>query len=135
MKIRLCRSSVTIIAKGKTVASHARKHTSGLTTLATHMPERHRKHQEWNPERLLNWAKELGPDVDWITQYMLESREHPEQAYRACLGLLNLKRDFGVERLNNACAHARHIKGYRLKNIRAILKSGKDLQPIEAEIK
>ena len=66
---------------------------------------------------------------------MLKSREHSEQAYRACLGLLNLKRDFGADRLNNACAHARHIKGYRLKNIRAILKSGKDLQPIEAKVK
>lgn len=133
--IQVTEHCITIIAKGKTIASHALKHTAGFTTLAAHMPERHRKHQEWNPERLLNWAKELGPDVHWITQYMLESREHPEQAYRACLGLLNLKRDYGAERLNNACIHARHIKGYRLKNIRAILTSGKDLQPIEAEVK
>ena len=131
--IQVTEHCVTIIAKGKTVASHARKQQSGFTTLSAHMPERHRKHQEWSPQRLLNWAQDLGPDVHWITQYLLESREHPEQAYRSCLGLLNLKRDYGSQRLNNACAHARHIQGYRLKNIRAILQSGKDLQPIESK--
>ncbi len=131
--VQVTEHCVTLYCKGKTVATHARKFRTGFTTLGVHMPERHRKHQEWSPERLLEWAKDLGPDVHWVTQYLLTSREHPEQAYRSCLGLLNLKRDFGAERLNNACAHARQIKGYRLKNIRAILTSGKDLQVTEAE--
>ncbi|MES9986058.1 MAG: IS21 family transposase [Candidatus Thiodiazotropha sp. 6PLUC6] len=117
---------ITVYAKGKVVASHARKQVTGFTTLAAHMPERHRRHREWTPERLQSWAKDVGPDALWFTQHLLNNRTHPEQAYRACLGLLNLKRDFGAERLNKACAHARHIKGYQLKHIRAILKSGKD---------
>ena len=122
---------ITVYAKGKVVASHARKHTPGFTTLTAHMPERHRQHQAWTPQRLLNWAGDIGPEVLAFIQYLLESREHPEQAYRSGLGLLNLQRDYGSERLNNACAHARRIKGYRLKHVRSILKSGKDLQPLE----
>lgn len=123
---------ITIYCKGKIVASHVRKFSGGFTTQAAHMPERHRKHQEWTPERLLSWSKDLGPDVHWLTEHMLTRREHPEQAYRACLGLLNLKRDYGADRLNNACAYARQIKGYRLKHVRTILKSGKDMRPTEA---
>ncbi|USE38019.1 hypothetical protein [Endozoicomonas sp. SCSIO W0465] len=51
------------------------------------------------------------------------------------MGLLNLQREYGTERLNNACAHARNIGGYRLKNVRSILQSGKDLMPLEPQLK
>lgn len=135
VEVQATEHTVTVFCKGEVVACHPRKFTTGFTTQSAHMPERHSKHQEWTPERLLEWAKQLGLDVHWITQYLLNSREHPEQAYRSCLGLLNLKRDYGADRLNNACAHARKIKGYRLKNIRAILQSGKDKQPLQPEVK
>ncbi|MCG8122061.1 MAG: IS21 family transposase, partial [Candidatus Thiodiazotropha endolucinida] len=124
---------VTVYAKGKVVASHARKHTPGFTTLTAHMPQRHRQHQEWTPQRLLNWAEDIGPEVLCFIQHLLACRDHPEQAYRSGLGLLNLQRDYGSQRLNNACAHARKIHGYRLKHVRSILTSGKDLQPLEPE--
>lgn len=54
------------------------------------MPERHRHHQDWTPERLLNWANDIGQEVYCFIQSLLNSKEHPEQAYRASLGLLNL---------------------------------------------
>ena len=128
--VQVTEHCVNISHRGKTVACHARKFQPGFTTQAAHMPERHRKHQAWTPQRLLDWSQSLSPDVYWMTHYLLTSREHPEQAYRACLGLLSLKREYGAERLNNACAHARQIKGYRLKHIRTILKSGKDKQAV-----
>ena len=36
----------------------------------------------------------------------LHHRAHPEQAYRTCLGLLNLSREYGDARLENACQQA-----------------------------
>lgn len=36
----------------------------------------------------------------------LYHRIHPEQAYRICLGLLNLSREYGEARLENACQQA-----------------------------
>ena len=135
VEVQATEHCVTIYANGKVVASHARKHTRGFTTLAVHMPERHRHHQDWTPERLLNWANDIGQEVYCFIQSLLNSKEHPEQAYRASLGLLNLQREYGTERLNNACAHARNIGGYRLKNVRSILQSGKDLMPLEPQLK
>ena len=32
-------------------------------TLPEHMPESHRKHSEWSPGRLLNWALSIGPGI------------------------------------------------------------------------
>lgn len=92
MEIRAGQQLLQIFYKGKPVASHPRKWGSGFTTRSEHMPERHQKQQQWTPGRLLNWAKKLGPDVLWFTQQLFDSKEHPEQAYRGCLGLLNMER-------------------------------------------
>lgn len=36
----------------------------------------------------------------------LHHRAHPEQAYRTCLALLNLSREYGDVRLDNTCQQA-----------------------------
>lgn len=108
------------------VASHPRKHQPGTTTQAAHMPTRHRKQQAWTPERLRHWARSIGPDTErWIAA-RLDAREHPEQAYRICLGLLNLSRNYPPERLNASCRLANREGLTRLKQIKAILQSNRD---------
>jgi len=110
----------------RAVASHPRSRSTGLTTEPAHMPERHRKHQQWTPERLRQWADTIGPDTClWVSQ-RLDEKAHPEQAYRVCLGLLNLSRDYPPERLNGSCKLANREGLTRLKQIRAILASHRD---------
>lgn len=117
---------VQLYFRRKAVASHPRSHTPGQTTLPAHMPERHRKHQQWTPERLQQWAGRIGPDTHlWVSQ-RLQEKAHPEQAYRVCLGLLNLSRDYPPERLNTSCRLANREGLSRLKQIRAILASNRD---------
>jgi len=118
--------------RGKQVACHARsQRKGGFTTCAEHMPKRHRKHRQWTPGRLLNWAKDTGPDVLAFTRQLLEGRVHPEQGYRACLGVLNLSRSYGAERLNAACARALQLKAFRVKSVQSILQRGLDQVPLE----
>lgn len=90
------------------------------------MPHAHRKQNEWSPERLLNWAKDLGPNVHLITEAMLNRKRHPEQAYRGCLGLLNLSRKYDNQRLDGACARAASIGSPTVKSVRSILQRGLD---------
>lgn len=120
---------IEVYFQGKRVASHVRRHAPGTTTLPEHMPERHAKHQKWTPGRLMNWAQSLGPDVLVWVKTQLQRKQHPEQAYRVCLGVLNLSRSYPTERLNQACALANQKSLYRLKNIKAILESNLDRLP------
>ena len=60
------------------------------------------------------------------------SREHPVQAYRACLGLLNLLRTY-PGRLNAACGVANRNGLVRLKQVREILKNSADKLPLFEE--
>jgi transposase len=127
-------SLITIYFRGQTVASHVRAHGSGITTEAAHMPTRHRKHQQWTPGRLKNWARDIGPEVfKWVDQ-QLKSRAHPEQAYRICLGLLNLSRHYPAQRLDTACKIANRASLTRLKQIKSILKSNRDRLPEQLEL-
>lgn len=131
VEIRAGEQLVQILFKGKPVTSHPRKRCSGYTTKPEHMPKSHQKHQEWSPGKLMSWAQKLGPDVLLFTRQLLDSKEHPEQAYRACLGLLNMSRDYGADRLNAACARARHVGGHRIRNVKEILLAGLDQLPLE----
>ena len=62
-------------------------------------------------------------------QWQLENRPHPEQGYRACLGLLNLVKNYGEDRLEAACRRALTIGSPTRKRIIAILKAKLDQHP------
>lgn len=120
---------IEIYFNQKLIASHVRKMTPGMTTDSNHMPTKHAKHQQWTPGRLKNWAKNIGTDtLTWITQRLAE-KQHPEQAYRVSLGLLNLTRRYPAERVNKACRIENQQSLNHLKHIKSILSSNQDLLP------
>ncbi len=111
------------------VATHPRRHTPGFSTNPAHMPKRHQAHQQWSPGRLKRWAGDIGPDTGAWVSGQFDRREHPEQAYRVCLGLLNLSKQYPAIRLNAACRIANRAGLERVKQVRAILKSNRDRLP------
>ena len=64
-----------------------------------------------------------------LTAIILESRPHPEQGFRACLGILRLLRTYGRERLEAACARGLEIGARSYGSIASILQHGLDRQP------
>jgi transposase len=115
------------------ITSHARKHYPGMTTIAEHMPIRHEKHHKWTPGKLKNWASNIGGEVlIWVTS-LLAQKQHEQQAYSVCLGLLSLSKSYESQRLNNACAIANKHSLYRLKHIKDILKSNQDKLPLDTK--
>jgi hypothetical protein len=98
------------------------------------MPRRHQEHQQWTPGRLKSWARDIGPGVlTWVSD-QLAARAHPEQAYRVCLGLLNLSREYPALRLNAACHIANRAGLTRLKQVKSILQSNRDQLPEQLDL-
>jgi len=60
---------------------------------------------------------------------LIASRAFPEQAYRACLGVLRLGARYGEDRLEKDCAIANESGAVRYNQIEAILKNKLDLIP------
>ena len=120
---------VTAYFKQHQATQHPRAFRAGMTTNEAHMPQRHQKHQTWTPERLTRWADKIGPEVKRWVGRQLAIKDHPEQAYRVCLGLLNLGKKYPVDRLNSACRIANTYDLVRLAQVRSILKSNRDQLP------
>ena len=130
IEARFTATAVECFFKGKRVAAHARSNLRGRhTTIPQHMPESHRRHQEWSPGRLLNWGLSIGPATRDVVQWQLQNRPHPEQGYRACLGLLNLAKRYGESRLEAACCRALVIGSPTRKRIVSILDAKLDQHP------
>lgn len=120
---------IQLYFRQRCIASHPHKRYPGTTTDAAHMPDRHSKHQQWTPGRLKQWAQKIGPEtLEWVSD-RLAQKAHPEQAYRLCLGLLNLSREYPSERINRSCRIANREGLVRLKQIKSILRSNRDQLP------
>lgn len=134
LQARITARTVELLHKGQRVAAHPRCHTRGKhTTDPQHLPQSHRAHLEWTPGRFLNWAIEIGPHTQDLVRHLLESHPHPEQGYRSCLGLLNLERRYGRERLERACHRALSIKSPTRRSVLSILEQGLDRMPLMEE--
>ena len=134
VEVRMTRHTVECFYRGNRVASHRRSDQKGRhTTLTAHMPESHRQAGEWTPERLKRWAAKTGPATEKLIQVVLASRQHPQQAYRSCLGILRLGKAYGDERLEAACRRALILGSCRYKSIESILKLRLDEQPLEGQ--
>jgi transposase len=132
IELRVTRSTVEVLYRNRRVASHARSaRRGGYTTVAEHMPASHRAHREWTPQRLIHWAGTIGQATQSVVSHILETKPHPEQGYRACLGMLALARKYGPQRLEAACARAVHIGALSRKSVISILESGLDRQPLQ----
>ena len=131
VELRITRSSVEILARGRRVASHPRSYRKGFySTVTEHMPAAHRAHAEWSPGKLIHWAASVGPATGELVKRLLMEKQHPEQGYRSCLGLMRLARSVGRERMEAACTRALAIGAHRYRSVDSILKKGLDRQPI-----
>jgi len=129
---RFTASTVEVFFKGRRVAAHARLTGRGrYATRPEHMPHAHRAHAEWTPSRLIAWAEQTGPATGRLVAGMLERRPHPEQGYRACLGLMRLGREHGTDRLEVACARAERLRSYRFRTVEHILQHQQDRLPLD----
>ncbi len=135
VEVRATASSLEVFLKGKALCCHRRSYVkNGYTTVKEHMPAAHQKYLEWSPERILNWAEQLGPFVREMAQKIIEDRAFPEQAYRSCLGLIRLEKRYTRERLNRACERAILYRNFRFTAVKSILAKGLDSQPMKQSI-
>lgn len=128
-KVRIAYSSkeVKIYYQYDCIAVHKRtKSPFNYTTDPDHLASTHKEYTKWNAEYFLKWAADIHPDVEALIFRILEKKQHPEQAYRSCIGVLSLQKKVGQERFIRACAlaleHGRHSYGW----IQSILERGLD---------
>ena len=131
LEARITARTVELFHKGQRVACHLLSGARGRhTTVPEHMPSAHRRYAGWTHERILSEAARIGPDTATLVEVILRSRPHPEQGFRACLGILRLARQFGTDRLEAACRRGLEIGALSYGSINSILDKALDRQPL-----
>jgi transposase len=129
--VRVSEHAVEAFFKGRRVASHRRSHLQGRhSTQDAHMPERHRAHLAWNPERLIAWAARTGPATVELVTAIMANRPHPEQGYRSCLGIMRLSGRYPQPRMEAACRRALVIGARSYRSVESILAHGLETTPL-----
>jgi transposase len=129
VELRITAATLEVLLRRQRIAAHVRSaKVGGFTTQSAHMPASHRAHRQWTPAKLIDWGERVGAAAGAVVRWQMEHRPHPEQGYRACLGLMRLARQYGDERLEAACARAQSIRAPNYRSIKSILECGLDRQ-------
>lgn len=127
INLQYSRTSVEIFHNYEPVAKHKRVRSPGnYSTEPSHMPPQHKYVTEWSPTYFLEKAKEINPVVEYFIGQVLAKKQHPEQAYKSCQGILSFAKRVGHQRLINACRRAHEIGYYNYKIIEDILRKSLD---------
>lgn len=119
--------TVEVFHRDVRVAVHVRSFVPNHhTTLPEHMPSSHRRYADWTPVRLRRQARDIGPATAALVELILNSKPHPEQGFRACLGILRLVRGYGPERVEAACQRGIDIGARTYGSIVSILRNNLD---------
>lgn len=113
---------IEVYFNNKRVASHLRnRHPYGYSTTNEHRPKNHQYVSDWSPERFIKWARKIGTEAEQVITQILDSRKHPEQAYKTCMGLLKLAQKHNHEDYIKACSKALQVNCIKYKFIKNIL--------------
>ena len=124
---RITAKTVEVFDGHQRVAAHVRGASNRRhTTVRDHMPSSHRRHADWTPERIQRQAASIGPNTAALVAVILRERRHPEQGFRACLGIVRLAKLHGRDRLEAACQRALEIGARSYTSVNSILNNQLD---------
>jgi transposase len=127
VELRFTQSLVEVLHDGKRVALHRRSLERGrFTTLVEHMPPRHQGQAEQSPQKIQLWAHQIGPMTEELCDRILREKPHPEQGYRACMGIARLGKRFGHDRVEAAATRALWTGAVSYRSVRNMLEAGLD---------
>src|SRR5699024_4110987 len=127
--VRLTRTTVEIFFSGTRIASHLRLHgrPNQYSTVEDHMPPDHQAYLQWNGERFVRWAEQIGQHTAAVVRLFLSAHQVEQQGYKSCMAILKLEEHFSSHRLESAYQNANYYTSCTsLKRIQSILKSGQD---------
>jgi len=134
VRISYTHKEIEIYHKNVRIALHRREPgVHQYTTNRDHMTPTHRFHDELSRERLISWAADIGPETKRCITAVLDVREVPQQAFKSCLGILNLPTTYSRARLEAACRRANEIGVPSYRNLKRILERGLDISGTESD--
>jgi len=137
------RKSVDVYQSGSIIeiyhdGQHVCRHKKQLpdyryTTIDAHMPPQHKFVKGWSAPWFIAQAQKIGEATAQLVSGVLDSKRHPEQGFRAAMGILNLKKQYGEARVEKAALRALHFGNPSYYGMKNILAKGLDQKPLQQQ--
>ncbi len=132
--IHYTKSMVEVYYNRQRIALHKRNPATGsYNTNKDHLSSTHKAYSDWSPGYFKNKASRHGENVLAVVENVLKECDYPETGYKRAMGIIQLHRAYGSQRLNDACHRALHAGTSSYKRISNILKNNLDKEPITTE--
>jgi hypothetical protein len=119
--------TVDIYYRFECIATHTRSFKPySYQTQKEHLASAHLFVSDWSIGKFVAEGNALHTDVGNYLQEVISAKQHPEQAYKSCMGILHLARKVGKERLINACRRAHDYGVFGYAHIVSILEKRLD---------
>lgn len=129
--IHYTQSTVEVYHYHERIALHQRKQSMGVyITNKTHLSSTHKDYTDWSPEYFKKMASKHGSDVVACVEGLFTQCDYPEIAYKRAMGIIQLHRSYGSERLNNACQRALIADAISYNRIKNILANNLDKEEL-----
>lgn len=120
-------SLVEVYYNHQRIASHCRNPSKGsYNTNKDHLSSTHKHYSEWSPEYFKNKAAKYGIHVAACVKQIIAKMDYPEIGYKRAMGVIQLHKLYGADRLDNACKRALQADVVSYKRIENILKNKLD---------
>lgn len=125
--IHYSQRTVEVYFNNDRIALHKRNPVKGsYNTNKEHLSSTHQAYTDWSPEYFQRLAAKQGEYVEACVSTVLERVEYPEIGYKRAMGIIQLHKRYGTEKLNNACRRAFEAEAVSYKRIENILKNHLD---------
>lgn len=126
-QIHYSKNWVEVYYNNERIALHKRNPVKGAyNTIKEHLSSTHQDYLKWNPEYFKNLARPHGEAVMMFVEGLFHQCDYPETGYKRAMGIIQLHKEYGSERLNNACQRALYADAIKYNVVKNILKNNLD---------
>lgn len=126
-QIHYTQSMVEVYYNHERIALHRRNPAkASYNTIREHLSSTHQAYTQWNPGYFKKLASQHGEHVEALVAGMLCNGDYPEVNYKRAMGIVQLSKTYGSERLNNACERALVAEAYSYQRVKNMLENNLD---------
>ena len=127
---------VEVYFNHKRIALHQREGKNGAyITIKDHLSSSHQYYNGWSVTYFKNLAKRHGASVMMFVEQLIHQSPHPEVGYKRAMGVIQLHKKYGSERLDNACQRAIYGNALSYNRVKNILVNNLDKEYQDQDIK
>ncbi len=131
-QIHSTQSTVEVYYNHERIATHHRNPIKGhYNTNKDHLSSTHKAYSQWSAEYFYNKAAQHG---EWVLSYikgLFTQGNYPETNYKRAMGIIQLHKIYGSDRLNNACQRAAFGNTFSYNRVKSILEKGLDKEQLD----